>query len=145
MSYCTADQLLVQLLHAADHIIALSTEGNITEQGAFRPLKHSQGYVSGLVAESKQPKHEDNMQDVDSVAKQTQIYLKPAASTEQGKSVKRTRRTGDFSIYNYYAKHAGVAYLAMFFCLQFATITLYKAPRTFILFSRLFVPSLTNN
>lgn len=118
-------RFVVQRLPFADHIIALSGDGLISEQGRFDDLSSAGGYTSSFnlpladwnyypVHDNFHPEKEQSANSVLSVA-----------------SDKRTddtaRRSGDCSVYLYYAKAVGwvpslvfvVAICAFIFCISF--------------------------
>ncbi|TIA36906.1 putative multidrug resistance protein [Aureobasidium pullulans] len=113
----------VQYLHAADHIIALSKDGLLVEQGSFHQLMAKQGYIRNLAVEvGSRSNHEDLIVTAEGAVR---------AMTESGsqdKSSASDRRLGDFSVYKYYGHFAGLAFLMVFFASQFLKISLFSVP-----------------
>ncbi|TIA11583.1 putative multidrug resistance protein [Aureobasidium pullulans] len=119
----------VQYLHAADHIIALSKDGLLVEQGSFHQLMAKQGYIRNLAVEvGSRSNHEDLIVTAEGPVR---------AMTESGsqdKSSASDRRLGDFSVYKYYGHFAGLAFLMVFFASQFLKISLFSVPDLWVQF-----------
>ena len=113
----------VQHLHAADYIIALGTDGAPVEQGSFHQLMDRQGYV-GRLADQVQThtQHEELVKSPESSTRET---VSPGIEEERPVS---DRRLGDFSLYKYYGKNAGVATLVVFCACQFIKFSLESLP-----------------
>lgn len=101
LSFATAKRLPY-----CDHVVALSKEGKIAEQGTFEKLNTSGGYVSGF---------DLPLPDWD-FSPQKHTYEAPPRYTERQNSTKVTeddiqaeanRRTGDTAIYLYYIGSVG--------------------------------------
>lgn len=91
-------------LSSADHIIVLAADGTVAEQGPYAKLASS---VSAYVqAEEKEVEHNDKKAVTLSVPMETRT-----ATEVKGEQ----RRTGDFTIYKYYARSVGVLNLILFF------------------------------
>jgi len=101
------DPLPVRFLPSIDYIITLK-EGHICEQGAFRDLVKSGGYVSSLHSkhtdrsdeDDRISPEEDNSQGLDNEAKKPKV----AATTD--KEDKR-RQHGDWSVYTFFFRSLG--------------------------------------
>lgn len=120
----------------ADHIVVLGEDGKISEQGSYKELVASGGYVSGLdlpPAQWSANKREFKLDYLFS-ATNKQAPLPQAAVPEIGdeSELEANRRTGDISIYLYYAKAVGrsavlgfiLAITAYVFCIQFPQVWL---------------------
>lgn len=117
----------VQHLHAADHIIALDKDGVPVEQGSFDRLIARQGYVTRLANQVRtQSKHEDLVKTTDDPVRETQ------GSDVEEATLVSDRRLGDFSLYKYYGKHAGIATLVTFCACQFIKFSLQSLPGAWI-------------
>lgn len=96
----------------ADHIVVLDQKGNIAEQGSFKELTASGGYVSGLdlpPAEWRirnEGSHLDQL--MSSTAKVVHSTLAPKEKVITDDSeFEANKRTGDLSIYAYYIGTVG--------------------------------------
>ena len=119
----------------ADHIIVLNENGKIAEQGSFKELVASGGYVSCLDLQPAdwriKSKQSDLNQLLPSVTKYIPSTLKPKTMVEEAE-FEANKRTGDLSIYAYYTKSVGwvsvlifvVAVSAYVFCISFPQIWL---------------------
>ena len=92
----------VHRLPYSDHILALDQSGHISEQGSFQELRFSGGYVQGLAT-----KHtKENKSDLVESELIPQTLTKPITAIEDEDAevqvAELNRRTGDFSVYNYY-------------------------------------------
>ncbi|KAF2001413.1 multidrug resistance-like protein [Amniculicola lignicola CBS 123094] len=95
----------VNLLPYSDHIIALSSEGVIAEQGSFQDLTATDGYVRQFYSE-----HLDNHAITEGLSEAPSSAGKdtPSANvTPADASVDKLRQLGDWSVYNYYFKTIG--------------------------------------
>ncbi|CAE7199875.1 hypothetical protein P3342_010333 [Pyrenophora teres f. teres] len=91
-------------LSSADHIIVLAADGTIAEQGPYWKLASS---VSAHVQAVKK-----DVGHIDYRAVTLSVPLETQTATEV---TGQQRRTGDFTIYRYYARHVGLFNLALFF------------------------------
>ncbi|KAE9374191.1 canalicular multispecific organic anion transporter 1 [Stipitochalara longipes BDJ] len=101
----------INLLPSADYIIALGSNGSIVEQGSFKELNRSNGYVrSFLVHESKQQPQDTKPAVTFSLAPM------PTSSLVNAMDDKK-RQLGDLSVYMYYFRTLGktVSFLFIFF------------------------------
>jgi ATP-binding cassette subfamily C (CFTR/MRP) protein 1 len=113
----------VQHLHAADHIIALDKDGHPVEQGPYDQLMARQSYVSTLAVQLRQPSNQEDLP--------TSTENDDHAQTEseiQDELTVFDRRLGDFSIYKYYGKRAGITSLLAFLACQFIKLSLASVP-----------------
>ncbi|RMZ69313.1 ABC transporter integral membrane type 1 [Pyrenophora seminiperda CCB06] len=90
-------------LSSADHIIVLAADGTIAEQGPYSKLGSS---VSEYVQAGKKEAVYNDYKAVLSVPMETQTATEVTG---------QQRRTGDFTIYKYYARRVGMRNLTMFF------------------------------
>jgi ATP-binding cassette subfamily C (CFTR/MRP) protein 1 len=107
-------------LSYADHIVALSAHGTVSEQGTFGQLLANNGYVASLAARHRE--EADNVTDDEiSPAK-----AKPADDTTRLNAVADLQRPiGNWAVYNYYFKSIGmrnvVAWSALMVCYSMLT------------------------
>ncbi|KAH0287053.1 P-loop containing nucleoside triphosphate hydrolase protein, partial [Aureobasidium sp. EXF-3399] len=119
----------VQHLHAADYIIALDKDGAPVEQGSFDQLTTRQGYVRNLAIQVRtQIEHEDITTRTDDPVSE------PLGSDVPDDLPISDRRLGDFSLYKYYARNAGVTILVAFLVSQFIKISLESFPDLWVQF-----------
>jgi ATP-binding cassette, subfamily C (CFTR/MRP), member 1 len=89
-------------LSYADHIIALTPQGNIAEQGTFDELLTNDGYVAGFAAH-----HVSEAED------EARNSVPPAKTTEssdvtrQNAAADLNRPVGNWAVYSYYFASAG--------------------------------------
>ena len=119
----------------ADHIVVLDERGKISEQGSFKELTASGGYVSSLDLLPADWKYKSNETAFDRLiapnARNTYIAPKKEESDE-AIELEANKRTGDISIYAYYAGSVGwfavvtfiVAISGYVFCYTFPQIWL---------------------
>ncbi|KAI4728374.1 putative multidrug resistance protein [Aureobasidium sp. EXF-10728] len=119
----------VHHLHAADHIVALGKDGALVEQGSFQQLMAKQGYVETLAIEIRDP---NNHKDAAEMADVTDREATSAASEDEISAL--DRRLGDFSVYKYYGKRVGLAWLVAFLACQFTKISLESLPDLWVQF-----------
>ncbi|KAL8722266.1 MAG: hypothetical protein Q9225_001213 [Loekoesia sp. 1 TL-2023] len=123
----------------ADHIIVLNEKGQIAEQGSFTELNFGGGYVSSL--DLPQPDWRVRNQGTSTLdhllVSASEDYLPILPHTKEvaedpDTEFEANKRTGDLSIYAYYAKSVGwfavvtfvVAISAYVFCISFPQIWL---------------------
>ncbi|EMC91438.1 hypothetical protein BAUCODRAFT_39613 [Baudoinia panamericana UAMH 10762] len=95
----------VQYLGQADHIIALTHDGAIAEQGSFADLQQHKGYVYELYLKGGQTGSSDRTAaPADDI-----IPAKPSPSADDAQQ-DLARRTGDMAVYGYYARSLGWEY-----------------------------------
>ena len=88
-----------------DHIIALGSDGRISEQGDFRELSSSGGYTSSFNLPPPEWAYKSGYAEP-AISKQTSIL--PASIVPTKTSTEDlTRRTGDMSVYLYYINAVG--------------------------------------
>lgn len=109
----------VQRLSYGDHVIALSSNGCIAEQGSYEELKIAGGYVQSLAAKSK-------AESVSSDEEISSVLVKPLLLSSEAEQIELTeddltRQTGDFAVYMYYFKATGWVNTIIFvgFCVLF--------------------------
>lgn len=118
----------VHQLHATDYIIALGKDGRLVEQGSFAELKAKRGYVEALAVENRNKQNEEETGTSDiygSADKQSNPAQLPSENA---------RRMGDSSVYRYYGKHLGPAYLLTFLGLDFARSSCSSLPDLWVQF-----------
>lgn len=103
----------VHRLSYADHIVAMTAEGSVAEQGTFEQLKTSEGYVAMLEAEYKAGKSKEGGIEQEKPANAVYATL---VEEEEEQLVQEentelhiaqedlTRQTGDLSLYWYYLR-----------------------------------------
>ncbi|PVH81871.1 hypothetical protein DL98DRAFT_457694 [Cadophora sp. DSE1049] len=113
----------------SDHIIILSSEGQVAEQGSFKELGSSGGYVSSFGLPSPDW-HYDPPRSIRGFL-ETHITEKTFSSPgSQPTPEESNRQAGDIAVYLYYVKAVGwiptlifiVAISAFVFCMSFPTI-----------------------
>lgn len=103
----------VHRLSYADHVVAMTADGSIAEQGTFEQLKASGGYVAILEAEYKAKK----LKELDIEQEKPANSMHAALIEEEEEQLIQeentelhvaqedlTRQTGDFSLYWYYLR-----------------------------------------
>lgn len=119
----------------ADHIIALNEKGNIAEQGSFEDLNTSGGFVSSLdlpPAEWSLDPKETSLDRLVPTAAKAAVGTLSKNETPQAEEFEANKRTGDLSIYSYYAGSVGWLAVVVFivsicsyvFCISFPQIWL---------------------
>ncbi|KAH7407958.1 ABC multidrug transporter [Cadophora sp. MPI-SDFR-AT-0126] len=113
----------------SDHIIILSSGGQVAEQGNFKELSVSGGYVSSFELPPPDWNYEPPRL-VKGILKK-QLTESPLPSSQlQSSPEKSNRQTGDVAVYLYYVKAVGwiptlifiIAISAFVFCMSFPTI-----------------------
>jgi hypothetical protein len=101
----------VHRLSYSDHVIAMSGNGRIMEQGSFEQLRNAGGYVQSLATKIKS---EDT---ATSTEKSPDISAQPAPfQTDNEEEIEElNRQTGDFAVYKYYFASIGWFPTAVFF------------------------------
>jgi len=101
----------VHRLSYSDHVIAMSGDGRIVEQGSFEQLRSSGGYVQSLAARIKS---EDT---ASSDEQRPDVSNGPAAfkSENEEEIEELNRQTRDFAVYTYYFGSIGWVTTAIFF------------------------------
>lgn len=123
----------------ADHIVVLNEEGRVAEQGSFRELNATGGYVSSFELQPAnwvvQSSEMTNLDQVLAMATTTKIVYPTLPPTKESIKVtefEANKRTGDLAIYAYYGRSVGwfavlvfiVAMSAYVFCISFPQIWL---------------------
>ena len=124
--YFVADCQTANFLPAADHIICLSKEGNISEQGSFRSLKNAGGYVQSLLEDK--PTHEvsENTGEEDVIEQTTQP--KQTASKQHDEQEDSRRQRGDSTVYRYYFSSTGGLFMVALLGLEIVWAFLESFP-----------------
>ncbi len=123
----------------ADHIVVLDENGEIMEQGSFKQLTKSGGYVSSLDLPPPEWRFKTKETNLDqllamstTVSKAAPFPTKQPVETVEEAELEANKRTGDLSLYAYYAKSVGwlsvvtfvVAISGYVFCISFPQIWL---------------------
>lgn len=125
----------VRHLPDADHILALSAEGRLVEEGHFVDLMAHKSYVYSLGVQEKASQSDsgddahpvDEIQDESDAAKlQTNRPTQPEAPNEND----LTRSMGDTRVFKHYCKSIGVFWLLLFF-LSAVGLAFFGVSRTF--------------
>lgn len=96
----------------ADHIVVLDDKGNVLEQGSFQQLNASGGYVSNFDLAAPDWRFEAKESKVDQLFSPSSepargsVAIKPIGGLSESE-LDANRRTGDLSVYGYYAKTVG--------------------------------------
>ena len=119
----------------ADHIVVLNESGRVSEQGSFRWLVASGGYVSTLDLSPPEWTIESEQKDLDKLmANASRFEPSPLPPKElvEVTEFDVNKRTGDLSIYSFYARSVGwlavvtflIAICGYVFCISFPQIWL---------------------
>jgi ATP-binding cassette subfamily C (CFTR/MRP) protein 1 len=106
----------VRHMPTADHIIALSSEGGLVEEGNFTDLMTNQKYVHSLGVKPLKEGGSGTSTPSRGVKEETSFEI---TRTKTGQShtddpSERSRMTGDFSVYQHYAHSIGWSWIAAF-------------------------------
>ena len=101
----------VHRLSYSDHVIAISGDGRIVEQGSFDELRNAGGYVQSLAARIKSEGTSTPTEKQPSIHASTP----PAKPDDEDEIEELNRQTGDFSVYKYYFSSIGWGASSMFF------------------------------
>jgi ABC-type proline/glycine betaine transport system ATPase subunit len=101
----------VHRLSYSNHVIAMSGDGRIMEQGPFEQLINAGGYVQSLATRIK------NENTRSSAEKRTDVSPRPEPfKPDHDEEIEElNRQTGDFAVYSYYFGSIGWITTAMFF------------------------------
>ncbi|KAM3075096.1 hypothetical protein ACMFMF_005777 [Clarireedia jacksonii] len=114
-------------LSYADHIIALSAEGTVSEQGSFRDLLANNGYVAGLTAR--------HVSETDALKETLPGNSKVDDDTpRQNAAADVHRPVGDWSTYKYYFSSLGRRNIVVWACLMLVYSMLLQFPDLWIKF-----------
>jgi len=92
------------------------------EQGSFQDLQRIPGYVDTLVIQDKEKQKSTHVQENEySIPRQSE-------GTQEDQTNDDTRRLGDLSVYKYYTRYTGFAYLFIFLGMQFIKVSFYSVP-----------------
>lgn len=110
-------------LSYADHIIALSAQGTISEQGRLEQLLNENGYVAGLAAR--------HVKEADDVPQEEQVPAKAPTEdlAQQNAAADLLRPIGNWAVYNYYFRSAGyrIVVLWMSLMITYSALTLFPS------------------
>ncbi|PQE04709.1 hypothetical protein CJF30_00004499 [Rutstroemia sp. NJR-2017a BBW] len=116
-------------LSHADHIIALSAEGTVSEQGNFQHLLANNGYVSGLTA------RHIIISETDALEEELSVKAKVDDDTSRRNAAADVHRpVGDWSTYKYYFSSLGRRNLIVWAGLMLAYSMLLQFPDLWIKF-----------
>lgn len=129
--YHWLNKLLVNLLPLSDHIIALSSNGTIVEQGTFQDLNATDGYVRKFCLENATNTKtigEKPRTDPDPIVKSLpQAQTSPNIPSEDDKG----RQLGDWAVYKYYFRAIGMDATTIFLFLAGGWAFFYTFPSEF--------------
>ncbi|KID91337.1 ABC transporter, transmembrane domain, type 1 [Metarhizium guizhouense ARSEF 977] len=110
----------VHRLSAADHIIALSSDGRVLEQGSFEELQATGAYTRALAPSKRKTASAEGP-----MTTQINTQLSHAIAPEVPKGLQR--RTGDGTVYNYYIATFGWYKwsILMFFAACYGLLTVF--------------------
>jgi ATP-binding cassette, subfamily C (CFTR/MRP), member 1 len=101
----------VHRLSYSDHVIAMSGNGRIMEQGSFEELRMAGGYVQSLAAKVKSEDTASSTEKKAEIPTQTEPF-----KTENEEEIEElNRQTGDFAVYKYYFASIGWLTTTVFF------------------------------
>ncbi|KAI6769290.1 hypothetical protein HG531_010394 [Fusarium graminearum] len=122
-------------LTSADHIICLSKEGGISEQGLFQTLENANGYVQSLLdgkARHSNPEASGKVIEEDAI-KQTE-QPKHETPTQQEESKDARRQRGDSTVYRYYFSSIGGLFMVTLLGLEIIWAFLGSFPTIWLKF-----------
>ncbi|KAK7745878.1 hypothetical protein SLS53_002596 [Cytospora paraplurivora] len=104
----------VKRLPQADLILVLNGHGKVVEQGSFAELNVVGNYIHNLQVklEEEEPSKDDNVEDAEESTNSPKAIIPPTEAVAD-----KSRRTGDWAIYRYYARALGPWGLLMFVAL----------------------------
>lgn len=88
--------------HLADHIVVLSREGKIAQQGSFDELRNQDGYLNSLLVSTSRDTDEATTTTKPAPRKKPVIK-----GVSQNDVTDLTRKTGDMAVYKHYFKSIG--------------------------------------
>lgn len=112
----------VRHLPAADHILALSAEGTLVEEGSFSDLVNNKKYVHSLGIKDKEigskstsaSSESDSIKKEDAVkAAEPKAAMKPDLAAQEKERIARTM--SDSTVFLHYFRSIGVLWLTLFF------------------------------
>jgi hypothetical protein len=107
----------VHRLSYSDHVIALSGNGHIVEQGSFEQLRNAGGYVQSIAARIKSEDTASSTEKKHDVS----ANATPFKPDNEEEIEELNRQTGDFAVYKYY--FASIGWFSSF--VFFAYVVLY--------------------
>lgn len=119
----------------ADHIIVLDDKGHVAEQGSFKELTASGGHISGLDLPPADWKPKGNEASLDRLmSSTTRFTFTPRATKlpEDTMELEANQRTGDISIYVYYARSVGWYAVVAFFLAMCGYVFCYTFPQVWV-------------
>ena len=118
----------IKHLPVADHIITLSADHTVIEEGTFDVLVKNQSYIQSLgVNKQREPT------DTDSLAS-TPCLNKPKPNVTAKEEEDKARQLGDVAIYRYYFSTIGITILTPFVLFGLAFAFLYNFPAVWLVF-----------
>ncbi|EHK20667.1 uncharacterized protein TRIVIDRAFT_154161 [Trichoderma virens Gv29-8] len=129
----------VRHLPSADHVIALSQDGLISEQGTFEDLDALGGYVHSLKVKAVNKSDDsltldssDSTPEDDDIEKSTGSKARKPPAAMWTAADERSRQTGDMSVYKHYAMSMKLSTLISFFIVGVALAFLYNFPQIWL-------------
>ncbi|GKU18087.1 unnamed protein product [Fusarium langsethiae] len=122
-------------LSSADHIICLSKEGGISEQGPFQTLENSDGYVKSLLdGKTRHSNSEDSGETVDEDAVEQTGQPKHVIPKQQEETKDARRQRGDSTVYRYYFSSTGGLFMVTLLGLEIIWTFLGSFPTIWLKF-----------
>ncbi|KAJ4131432.1 hypothetical protein NW768_005618 [Fusarium equiseti] len=119
-------------LPAADHIICLNKEGNVSEQGSFGSLENAGGYVQSLL-EGKTT-HEASGNTIEENIIEQINQPKQTVSKQQDEQEDSRRQRGDSTVYRYYFSSTGGLFMVTLLGLEIVWAFLESFPTIWLKF-----------
>lgn len=124
--YFVADCQTANFLPAADHIICLSKEGDISEQGSFHSLANAGGYVQSLLEGKTTDEASENPGEEDVIEQTTQPKQTVSQQSDEREDSRRQR--GDSTVYRYYFSSTGSLFMVTLLGLEIVWAFLESFP-----------------
>ena len=99
----------------ANHIMVLSTDGHVDQQGSYEELRAQSGFISSAVREATREDHQTTSLSNSKV-------IKELKESHEEETLDLARKTGDLSVYKYYLQSIPLVWAPLFFgsCAGFA-------------------------
>jgi hypothetical protein len=121
-----ADCQTANFLPAADHIICLSKDGDISEQGSFCSLENAGGYVQSLLEGNTTHEALENTSEEDVIEQTSQP--KQTVPKQQDEQEDSRRQRGDSTVYRYYFSSTGGLFMVALLGLEIVWAFLESFP-----------------
>ncbi|KAG2163329.1 hypothetical protein VTO58DRAFT_110787 [Aureobasidium pullulans] len=105
----------------ADHVVVLSSEGTILDQGTFQELCTRDNKAARYIVSAEESAPEQSFTESaynEDITKARKVYAKHGDSKTDDKDLDAARQRGDFSIYRYYLACISWTVAAIFLLLQ---------------------------